>query len=225
GPGSSRPGGVDHLSAAGRAQRGRHRAGDRDTADLRPPGGTRGGGAAADGPTAVGLDPDDRPLARLHLERPGGGLLLRLPGRFLHHQPGFRRLRPDPGRPAGAGEPEPGMIAAAAFSLNPATDVQAMLAYDFMRNAFIAGGCIALASGLVGYFVVLRNQVFTTDALGHVAFTGGLGGLLVGIDLVVGLFGSCLAVALLMGSLGGRGRGRDVVIGTVFAWILGVGVL
>jgi len=117
------------------------------------------------------------------------------------------------------------MIAAAAFSLNPATDVQAMLAYDFMRNAFIAGGCIALASGLVGYFVVLRNQVFTTDALGHVAFTGGLGGLLVGVDLLVGLFGSCLAVALLMGSLGGRGRGRDVVIGTVFAWILGVGVL
>ncbi|TME05531.1 MAG: metal ABC transporter permease, partial [Chloroflexi bacterium] len=38
--------------------------------------------------------------------------------------------------------------------------LQDMLALDFMRNAFVAGGCIALAAGLVGYFVVLRNQVF-----------------------------------------------------------------
>jgi len=117
------------------------------------------------------------------------------------------------------------MIAAAAFSLNPASDLQAMLALDFMRNALVAGGCIALASGLVGYFVVLRNQVFTTDALGHVAFTGGLGGLLVGLDLLLGVFASCIAVALAIGTLGGRGRGRDVAIGTVFAWVLGVGVL
>jgi zinc/manganese transport system permease protein len=94
-----------------------------------------------------------------------------------------------------------------------------------MRNAFLAGGSIALASGLVGYFVVLRNQIFTTDALGHVAFTGGLGGLLIGLDLLVGVFGSCIAVALAIGTLGGRGRGRDVAIGTVFAWVLGIGVL
>jgi zinc/manganese transport system permease protein len=117
------------------------------------------------------------------------------------------------------------IFAATSFSLNPFQDVQAMLAYDFMRNAFIAGGCIAAAAGLVGYFVVLRNQVFTTDALGHVAFTGGMGGLLVGLNLLVGVFGSCVAVALAIGSLGGRGRGRDVAIGTVFAWVLGLGLL
>lgn len=117
------------------------------------------------------------------------------------------------------------MLAATSFSLNPIQDLQAMLAYDFMRNAFIAGGCIAAAAGLVGYFVVLRNQVFTTDALGHVAFTGGMGGLLVGLNLLVGVFGSCIAVALAIGSLGGRGRGRDVAIGTVFAWVLGLGLL
>jgi zinc/manganese transport system permease protein len=117
------------------------------------------------------------------------------------------------------------VIFAASFSLNPIEDLQAMLAYDFMRNAFIAGGCIAVAAGLVGYFVVLRNQVFTTDALGHVAFTGGMGGLLIGLNLLVGVFGSCIAVALAIGSLGGRGRGRDVAIGTVFAWVLGLGLL
>jgi zinc/manganese transport system permease protein len=117
------------------------------------------------------------------------------------------------------------MFAAASFSLNPIQDLQAMLAYDFMRNAFVAGGCIAAAAGLVGYFVVLRNQVFTTDALGHVAFTGGMGGLLLGLNLLVGVFSSCIAVALAIGSLGGRGRGRDVAIGTVFAWVLGLGLL
>ncbi len=103
--------------------------------------------------------------------------------------------------------------------------IQQMLALDFMRNAFVTGGCIALAAGLVGYFVVLRNQVFTADALGHVAFTGSLGGLLAGLNLLAGVFGSCLAVALAIGTFGGRGRGRDVAIGTVFAWVLGVGVL
>src|SRR5258708_14481408 len=117
------------------------------------------------------------------------------------------------------------MFAATSFSLIPFQDVQAMLAYDVTAIALIAGGCIAAAAGLVGYFVVLRNQVFTTDALGHVAFTGGMGGLLVGLNLLVGVFGSCVAVALAIGSLGGRGRGRDVAIGTVFAWVLGMGLL
>jgi zinc/manganese transport system substrate-binding protein len=109
--------------------------------------------------------------------------------------------------------------------MNPLADVQHMLALDFMRNAYLAGGCIAFAAGLVGYFVVLRNQVFSADALGHVAFTGSLGGVLIGLNLLVSVFASCIAVALAIGTLGGRGRGRDVAIGTVFAWVLGVGVL
>jgi zinc/manganese transport system permease protein len=100
-----------------------------------------------------------------------------------------------------------------------------LLELDFMRHAFVAGGLIAVSAGLVGYFIVLRNQAFTTDALGHVAFTGGLGGLLAGLNLMVGVFGSCIAISLAIGTLGGRGRGRDVAIGTVFAWVLGVGVL
>jgi zinc/manganese transport system permease protein len=118
------------------------------------------------------------------------------------------------------------MISAIApFSPNLVRDVTEILSYDFMRNAILAGGWIAIAAGLVGYFVVLRNQVFTSDALGHVAFTGGLGGLLAGLPLVMSVFASTVGGALAIGSLGGRARGRDIAIGTVFAWVLGVGVL
>jgi zinc/manganese transport system permease protein len=100
-----------------------------------------------------------------------------------------------------------------------------MLAHPFMRNAFAAGTGVALMAGLVGYFVVLRGQVFTGDALSHVAFTGALAALAFGINPLVGLYVATVVVALLLGLLGPRGRADDVVIGSVFAWILGLGVL
>jgi zinc/manganese transport system permease protein len=100
-----------------------------------------------------------------------------------------------------------------------------MLSQPFMAHAFLAGTFIALAAGLVGYFVVLRRQVFTGDALSHVAFAGALAALAIGIDLRIGLFAACVIFALAMASLGQRGQADDVVIGSVFAWVLGLGVL
>jgi zinc/manganese transport system permease protein len=67
--------------------------------------------------------------------------------------------------------------------------------------------------------------VFTADALSHVAFTGALAALAAGFDARLGLFAVTIFVALGMGTLGRRGRLDDVVIGGVFAWILGLGVL
>lgn len=95
----------------------------------------------------------------------------------------------------------------------------------FLRYAFIAGTAIAAAAGLVGYFVVLRSQVFTGDALSHVAFTGALAALAAGADLLIGLYGACVVVALAMAALGTKGQADDAVIGSVFAWILGLGAL
>jgi zinc/manganese transport system permease protein len=95
----------------------------------------------------------------------------------------------------------------------------------FMQHALLAGSAIALAGGLVGYFIVLRAQVFSGDALSHVAFTGALAALAAGLDLRVGLFAFTIAVALFMGLLGQKGRADDAIIGSIFAWILGLGVL
>ncbi|HKS98012.1 MAG TPA: metal ABC transporter permease [Rugosimonospora sp.] len=99
-----------------------------------------------------------------------------------------------------------------------------MFAHPFLQHAFLAGTAVGLAAGLVGYFLLLRAQVFTADALSHVAFTGSLAALAAGLDVRIGLFALTVLVALGMGALGRRARPDDVVIGGVFAWVLGLGV-
>jgi zinc/manganese transport system permease protein len=99
-----------------------------------------------------------------------------------------------------------------------------LFAHEFIRNALLAGTPIALACGAVGYFVVLRSQVFAGDTLSHVAFTGALAAAAAGIDLRVGLFAATILVAALLAAVGDRARADDVMIGVVFVWILGLGV-
>jgi zinc/manganese transport system permease protein len=100
-----------------------------------------------------------------------------------------------------------------------------MFAQEFFRNALLAGSFVALACGLVGYFVVLRAQVFAGDALSHVAFTGAVAAAAAGVDIRVGLFAATISVALLLGAIGPRAGAEDVAIGILFVWVLGLGVL
>ena len=99
-----------------------------------------------------------------------------------------------------------------------------MFAHEFFRNAFLAGTFIALACGAVGYFLVLRAQVFAGDALSHVAFTGALAAAAAGLDTRIGLFAATVTIALVLAVIGERAGADDVAIGIVFAWILGLGV-
>jgi len=62
-----------------------------------------------------------------------------------------------------------------------------MLEYDFMQNAFAAAAIVAIVSGLVGYFLVLRGQTFAGHALAHVGFTGATGAVLIGVTPIWGL--------------------------------------
>ncbi|MCU1390230.1 MAG: transporter [Ilumatobacteraceae bacterium] len=119
------------------------------------------------------------------------------------------------------------MIARLSFGFaSPVGGIANMLSHDFIRHALIAGTSIAALSGLVGYFVVLRGQVFAGDALSHVAYTGALAALAAGIDLRVGLFAATITVSVVLGLLAGKNTAADdVVIGTTFAWVLGLGVL
>jgi zinc/manganese transport system permease protein len=111
------------------------------------------------------------------------------------------------------------------FTPNLWQDVQAMLSYDFMRQALLAGTILSVVAGLIGYFVVLRHQAFAGESLSDVAFTGALGGAALGINPLASLLVTTIAVAVAMGGFGERLHGRDVAIGTVLAWVLGLGVL
>ncbi|HEY5076309.1 MAG TPA: iron chelate uptake ABC transporter family permease subunit, partial [Acidimicrobiia bacterium] len=70
-----------------------------------------------------------------------------------------------------------------------------------------------------------RAQVFAGDALSHIAFTGALGAAVIGLDLRTGLFAATILGGVTLGALGERARADDVVIGSFFAWTLGLGVL
>jgi zinc/manganese transport system permease protein len=100
-----------------------------------------------------------------------------------------------------------------------------MFAHEFMRHALLAGSFVGLACGLTGYFVVLRAQVFAGDALSHVAFTGALAAAVFGYDLRLGLFAATILAGVVLGLLGEHARADDVVIGSLFAFTLGLGVL
>src|SRR5215469_4113388 len=115
-------------------------------------------------------------------------------------------------------------------SLSPLTinlwqDIQNLLQYGFMRQAFLAGTILSVVAGLIGYFVVLRHQAFAGESLSDVAFTGALGGAALGVNPLASLLLATIVVAVAMGGFGERLRGRDVAIGTMLAWVLGLGVL
>ena len=100
-----------------------------------------------------------------------------------------------------------------------------MLDYDFMRHAFAAATIVALVAGTVGYFLVLRGQTFAGHALSHVGFTGATGAVLIGVPPIWGLVLVTMLAGIGMGLLGERIAQRDVAIGMVLAFALGLGLL
>src|SRR4030088_2510605 len=110
-------------------------------------------------------------------------------------------------------------------SWNLFDDIATLFHYPFMVHAFEAGTIVAIVAGAIGYFVVLRGAAFEAHALSHIGFAGATGAVVVGISPVFGLLAFTLASGAIIGALGNRLRGRDVTIGIVLAWTLGLGVL
>jgi zinc/manganese transport system permease protein len=111
------------------------------------------------------------------------------------------------------------------FSINLFSDLQQILKYQFMQHAFEAGTVVAIVAGVVGYFVVLRRSSFAAHALAHVGFAGAAGAVLFGISPVFGLLLFTSVGGASMAVLGPRAAHRDVQIGSVLAFMLGIGVL
>src|SRR5256884_9326646 len=94
-----------------------------------------------------------------------------------------------------------------------------------MQHAYEAGTIVALSAGIIGYFVVLRGLSFAAHALSHIGFAGATGAVLAGATPIAGLLVFTMSAGAVMGALGQRLRGRDVTIGLVMAWSLGLGLL
>lgn len=108
---------------------------------------------------------------------------------------------------------------------NVFADVAALFQYEFMDNAYAAGTMVAILAGAIGYFVVLRGSAFAAHALSHIGFAGATGAVVLALNPIYGLLAFTIGSGMAIGALGSRLRSRDVTIGIVLAWTLGLGVL
>ncbi|HBF38461.1 MAG TPA: ABC transporter permease [Firmicutes bacterium] len=100
-----------------------------------------------------------------------------------------------------------------------------LLRSDIFQNAFVGGTIVAIVAALVGYFLVLRSQAFACEALTDISFAGATGAILLGMSSIFGMIAFAFFSALGLGALGERARGRDVEIGMILSFALGLGVL
>lgn len=103
-------------------------------------------------------------------------------------------------------------------------DWWSILTAPFMRNAVLGGTIVALAAGLIGYFIVLRHNAFAAHALAHIGLPGATGAVLVGLPVTFGLGVFCIGGALVIGYLGKRATEREVITGTVLSFATGLGL-
>jgi zinc/manganese transport system permease protein len=98
------------------------------------------------------------------------------------------------------------------------------LQFGFAQHALEAAFLVAASCGLIGPFVISRSMAFAVHGTSELAFTGAVGGLLVGGNPLVGALVGAVIVAGLIGTMGRRPAERDSSIGVILAGGLGLGV-
>ena len=95
-----------------------------------------------------------------------------------------------------------------------------------VHTALIIGAIVALVTGPLGVFTVIRGQSFAGEALGDTGTTGGSAAFLVGVPTLWGFVVVNLAAAGAMELAGvSRRVGRDVAVGVVLGAGLGIAAL
>jgi len=95
----------------------------------------------------------------------------------------------------------------------------------FMQHALIGGSLVAVAAGLLGYFVITRQNAFAAHALAHIGFPGATGAILIGVPVTLGLAVFCVGGGLLIGLFERRVADREMATGTILALATALGVL
>jgi zinc/manganese transport system permease protein len=99
------------------------------------------------------------------------------------------------------------------------------LSYAFVQNALIAGTLAAVLGAIVGYFVIIRNAGFAAHALSHIGFAGAAGAAVLGLSSLVGMLLLTVGAGVAMGVAGDKLARRDLAIGMVLSFSLGLGTL
>jgi zinc/manganese transport system permease protein len=95
-----------------------------------------------------------------------------------------------------------------------------------VHAALVVGAVVALVTGAVGVFTVIRGQAFAGHALGEVGSAGGSAAFLGGVSPLWGFMGMAVVAAGLIELLGlHRPRSRDVATGLVLGAGLGMAAL
>ncbi len=101
----------------------------------------------------------------------------------------------------------------------------ALYHFQFIQNALLSGMFIAVDAAVVGYFLIGGGYTFAGHALPNIGFAGAAGAVLFGVKPVYGLFAITILAGAAM-SIGGRElRERDVSIGVVKSFAMGLGLM
>ncbi|MGA2911694.1 MAG: metal ABC transporter permease [Candidatus Levyibacteriota bacterium] len=101
----------------------------------------------------------------------------------------------------------------------------ALIQYQFIQNAFLAGTFVAVIAAIVGYFLLVRGLTFAGHALSEIGFTGAAGALVLGVNPLYGLLFFTIISGIGIGLLGKRLRERDLTVGILMMFMLGLGSL
>lgn len=98
--------------------------------------------------------------------------------------------------------------------------------YGFMVRAFVGVSLIAILSGVIGTFIMLKGLAFIGDAIAHAAFGGLVVAMLFGFPLHVGALVFGLGTAGLLTALGRKTKLRsDTSLAILFTGAFALGVM
>jgi zinc/manganese transport system permease protein len=97
---------------------------------------------------------------------------------------------------------------------------------EAVHIALVIGAAVAIVTGVVGVFTVMRGQSFAGEALGDIGTTGGSAAALVGAGPLAGFVAVDILAAAAMELVGvQRVRGRDLATGVVLGAAIGLAAL
>jgi len=103
---------------------------------------------------------------------------------------------------------------------------RAILEYQFIQNAIIAGFISAIVGGIVGVIIVEKKLVMMTGGIAHTSY-GGVGlGYFLGLEPILGAFIFSILSALGIGVIKTRSTGaKDVIIAMFWSLGMALGIL